>query len=119
MSPQAQSNAAFYRPPAAPQNTGNKGSHWYPTEDQLKSTATLKNTLRIVLDQFYALQDQHDALKKSHDALSAKVAADPPSANGPATTKFLGLNVEPVDTNSLANGAILKYNKAKGTFSFQ
>jgi hypothetical protein len=110
----------LYRPPAAPQNSGNRGSHWYPAIDQVKDPATLQNTLRVVLDQFYALQDAHDALQKSHAELQKQVSnSTTTGANGPANTKLLGLNVEPVDVNSLANGAALKYNSKRGTFSFQ
>jgi len=95
-------------------------SRWYPSADQLKDPATTQRAMKQVLDQLYSLQDQHSALQASHAALQSKVAASTPAeVNGPANTKLLGLNVAPVDTNSLANGATLKYNKATGNFSFQ
>jgi hypothetical protein len=100
----------------------NPGSHWYPTESQLKDPAATHRALKQVLDQFYALQDQHDALKASHTALLAKSNAKtegPPPGSGPTDTQLCGLRVAPVDVNSLANGATLKFNKASGNFSFQ
>lgn len=100
------------------QSKGNPAK-WYPSQDQLKDPATTTRTLRVVLDRLYALQDSHVALQQSHAALQQKVAAGPAQTQGPVNTKLLGLNVEPVDTNSLANGAALKYNSARGTFSFQ
>lgn len=120
------SNAAQLRPAAgAGAGAGakaNPGSHWYPTISQLKDPASAHAMMKQVLDQFYALQDQHDALAQSHAALSAKVNATPegpPPGSGPADTQLCGLRVAPIDSNSLANGATLKYNKATGNFSFQ
>ena len=100
----------------------NLGSHWYPTIDQVKDPSATQRAFKQVLDQFYALQDQHDALKREHDTLKAKVsdAKDgPPPGSGPTDTQLLGLRVAPIDTQTLANGATLKYNKATGNFSFQ
>ena len=105
---------------ASPKNKGNLQSRWYPQADQLKDPATTQRTMKQVLDQLYTLQDQHAELQKSHAELQSKVTASGTTeVNGPANTKLLGLNVAPVDTNSLANGATLKYNKATGNFSFQ
>jgi hypothetical protein len=103
-------------------NAGNKGSHWYPTENQLKTPADSVRAMKQVLDQFYALQDQHDALKASHAALQEKVNAKqsgPPPGSGPSDTMLCGLRVTPVDADSLANGATLTYVKATGQFTFQ
>lgn len=102
--------------------TVNKGSHWYPTTTQLKDPQSMFLVMKQTLDQLYALQDRHDALQKSHTELQAKVGekkTGSPPGSGPADTQLCGLFVEPVDTNSMANGATLKYNKARGTFSFQ
>ena len=118
MSSRALSNAAFYRPPAVSQNVGNKGSHWYPTPDQLADPKTTANALRVVLDQFYALQDAHDKLKASHEALQAKVSADPPSGSGPSDSMILGLRISPVDVQTLTDGATLKFSKSNGNFHF-
>lgn len=107
------------------QPAGKPTSHWYPTATQLADPASTQRALKQVLDQFYQLQDAHDKLQASHSALAAQLSvaqkqggpgAEQP--NGPANTKLLGLNVAPVDTNSLANGATLKYNKATGQFQF-
>jgi hypothetical protein len=97
-------------------------NRWYPTESQLKDPASTTRALKQVLDQFYTLQTQHQALQHSHDALLAKTnvkPSGPPPGSGPSDTQLLGLRVEPVDTNNLANGATLKYNSSRGTFSFQ
>jgi hypothetical protein len=97
------------------------GHHWYPSSDQLKDPASTQRAMKQVLDQLYALQDQHDKLQAAHSALQAKVNAPvsgPPPGSGPTDTQILGLRVEPVDTQVLANGAALKFNKARGTFSF-
>ena len=101
----------------------NKGSHWYPTEDQMKSPRATTQALRIVLDQFYALQDQHDKLKQAHEELKSRVPATsasggPPPGSGPTDTMVCGLPVAPIDTQTLANGATLKFVKASGNFQF-
>ena len=116
---------AAYRPAIPPPNANNRGSHWYPQANEISSHASLQNTLRVVLDQFYALQDQHDMLMQSHAALegqvreqSASAREGPPPGSGPTDTQICGLRVTPIDTNSLANGASLKYNKSLGQFEF-
>lgn len=75
--------------------------------------------MKQVLDQLYSLQDQHNALKASVQAASNNKNSGPPPGSGPTDTQVCGLFVEPIDANTLANGAALKYNKARGTFSFQ
>jgi hypothetical protein len=47
----------------------------------------------------------------------ASVTAPPPGA-GPTDSILLGLPVTPIDANTLATGAALKFNKAKGTLEF-
>jgi hypothetical protein len=97
------------------------GSHWYPVGEQLKDASSLQRTFKQVLDQLYALQDQHDKLKEAHSALQAKVGATqggPPPGSGPSDSMLLGLRVAPVDTQTLANGATLKFVKASGNFQF-
>lgn len=104
------------------QARSNSNSKWYPSADQLKDPAATQRTMKQVLDQLYAMQDQHAALAASHAALAAKTDAKqsgPPPGSGPTDTQLCGLRVAPVDANSLANGATLKYNKASGNFSFQ
>jgi hypothetical protein len=96
---------------------------WYPTKSQLTDIDATHRTLKQVLDQFYALQDSHDALQKQVAGMAS--AASPaststgspfPPGSGPSDTKILGLNVAPIDTETLANGATLKFNKAGGNF---
>jgi hypothetical protein len=95
---------------------------WYPTQDQLKDPQATQHAMKQVLDQLYTLQDAHAKLSADHAALKARVpdaSKNPfPPGSGPADTVLLGLPVAPVDTNSLANGAALKYNKASGNFQF-
>jgi hypothetical protein len=93
-----------------------KGSRWFPTSGQLKDPDSLERALRQVLTQHYALQDKFDALQKAHSETPPAPSEIP---NGPSNTKVCGLPVEPVDTQTMANGATLKFNKTRGTFSFQ
>jgi hypothetical protein len=96
-----------------------KGQRWYPTPSQLKPEQ-LERTIRQMLQQHYDLQDQLDAAREQLARPQLEPAKTTGSTgNGPADTKFLGLHVEPVDVASMANGATLKFNKARGTFSFQ
>ena len=98
-------------------------NRWYPTQDQLKDPQATQRAMKQVLDQLYSLQDAHAKLSADHAALKAKVpdaSKNPfPPGSGPTDTVLLGLPVVSVDTNSLANGAALKYNKSSGNFSFQ
>lgn len=104
----------------------NPQPRWFPTKSQLSDPEALERTLRQVLTQHYALQDKYDALAKSGGSgpekssapASAPESAFPPGS-GPSDTKLLGLNVEPVDVQTLADGATLKFNRTRGTFSFQ
>lgn len=105
-----------------PQSSANT-NRWYPHADQLKDPQTTQRALKQVLDQLYMLQDQHETLQASHAELQGKVGASakmegPPAGSGPADTQLLGLRVAPVDTNTLANGATLKFNKSNGNFEF-
>jgi hypothetical protein len=88
-------------------------SRWYPTRDNFKTPEDAERTTRQILDQHYSLQDRINEMQKSQPA-----ATNAGDASGPATTKFLGLNVSPVDTATLADGATLKYDKKSGTFKF-
>lgn len=87
-------------------------NRWYPTLDQVKDPESLHRTLKQVLDQHYS---QVDRMNTMH---TKDVAPGAPDTSGPATTKFLGLNVTPVDTQTLADGATLKFDKKSGTFKF-
>lgn len=83
---------------------------WFPTTNQLDTPEKLERAFRQVLEQHYSLVDR-TAKPTSHE-----VGA--PEGQGPSNTKFLGLNVVPIDTNTLANGAVLKYDKVNGNFFF-
>ena len=106
----------------------NGGNRWYPTSLQLNSPSGLERSCRQLLSQHYDLQDKFAAMADAHAQLQADHAsvkqqlADAQStiaaANGPATTKLLGLHVAPVDTTTLANGATLKFSKTQGNFIF-
>jgi hypothetical protein len=96
-------------------------NRWYPQADQLKDPHTTQRAMKQVLDQLYTLQDQHSALQASHTALQSKVGKTqegPPPGSGPTDSQIVGLRVAPVDTNTLANGATLKFVKASGHFEF-
>jgi len=105
-------------------------SRWYPTQDQLKDPAATERSFRQALTQLYALTDRVGQLEAvggaatgnsgaagAADAASAS-APGPPPGSGPADTMLLGLHVAPIDTQTLANGATLKFNKAAGNFYF-
>jgi hypothetical protein len=100
-------------------HTQTKPSRWYPTTGQLKDPDAVERALRQVLDQHYALQDQFHALSKAHADLKAATTGDKMPGHGPADTRICGLFVQPVDTNTMANGATLKFNRTQGNFSFQ
>lgn len=117
---------------------------WYPQMDQVKDASSIQRTLKQVLDQHYALQDQYSALKASHEemvatattgkgttqAASASVSSasaaprtqitkgNSAMSGGPTNTTICGLPVQPVDVQTLANGATLKFNKTAGRFEF-
>lgn len=98
-----------------------KGSHWYPTVDQVKDPTATHRAMKQVLDQFYVLQDRHDALQRDHSALLARVNVKrdgPPPGSGPTDSMLLGLHVAPIDTTTLANATTLKWNKETGTIGF-
>jgi len=92
-------------------------SRWYPTRDRLGSPAQLAEAFRVLLDQHYALQDRHDALLAKVNAPSSKTA-EPPPGSGPTDTMLCGLRVEPVDSRTLANGAVLTWVAKDGRFKF-
>jgi hypothetical protein len=93
---------------------------WYPSREQLKDPESTERAFRQLLTQHYDLQDQvkglHEKLSKSDTTAPSKGA--PPPGSGPTDTQLLGLRVVPVDTQTLANGATLKFNKANGNFEF-
>lgn len=90
-------------------------SRWYPSEQQLKDPVSLEKAFRQLLQMHYTLQDKmatmHDNSHKAHEG----------NGNGgssPSNSMLLGLRVSPVDPETLADGATLKFNKKNGTFSF-
>lgn len=102
-------------------STGN--TRWYPSHDQLKDVDATHRAFKQLLDQHYALVDQVNGMSAakaapaSVNAGETKTAAAPPGS-GPVDTMLLGLRVAPVDSQTLANGATLKYDKASGNFKF-
>ena len=88
---------------------------WYPTKQQLRDPDSVERSFRQLLDQHYALQDKFDALQRQSTAPASSVF---PPGSGPSDTVICGLHVAPVDTNSLANGATLKFVKKDGNFQF-
>lgn len=108
-------------PPRSSSNTA-RTERWFPSREQLRDPESLERTLRQVLTQHYALVDRIAGMASASTGTGtgkAEGAGAPASESGPSTTKLLGLHVEPIDTETLANGATLKYNKTRGTFSFQ
>jgi hypothetical protein len=93
-------------------------TRWYPTTEQLKDPAALHNTFRQLLEQHYALQDQVTRLTAQAAAPATKSPSGPPPGSGPTDTQICGLRVLPVDTQTLANGATLKWNKSQGNLQF-
>lgn len=93
-------------------------SRWFPSKEQLKDPESLELTLRQILTQHYALVDKFNKGSEKESNPEKETSKFPPGS-GPSNTVILGLHVEPVDTQTLTNGATLKYNKARGTFSFQ
>jgi hypothetical protein len=83
---------------------------WYPVSSDLKDAKGIEHSFRQLLTQHYELQDKFDTMQKQQAQAPAQ------GGNGPIDTKLLGLNVTPIDTQQLANGATLKWNKLKGAF---
>lgn len=88
---------------------------WYPSANQLKDPESIERSFRQLLTQHYDLIDRHQALVDKVNAPVAKPTGPPPGS-GPVDTQLLGLRVAPVDTDQLANGATLKWNKVNGNF---
>src|SRR5690348_4133012 len=89
---------------------------WFPTQQQVGSPGELERAFRQVLEQHYALTQRVQELEaKQAQSMQSNVVG----GQGPADTKLLGLNVEPADVQTLADGSTLKFNKSRGTFSFQ
>src|ERR1700674_2816802 len=91
---------------------------WYPSREQLKDPEATHRTLKQVLDQHYALVDRINAMAATQAQPAAGAPAGPPAGSGPADTMLLGLRVAPVDTQTLADGAVLTFSKANGNFRF-
>lgn len=98
--------------------TETSAHRWYPSTEQLKDPRDVAAAFKQLLDQHYALQDAHAALQAKMAAPSAAAPAGPPPGSGPTDSQLLGLHVAPIDTQSLADGATLKFVKASGNFQF-
>lgn len=116
----------------ATQSTTRPTSKWYPTKQQLGDTDALERSIRVILDNHYALQDEVAGLKATQAAGASGGSPAPtsggsggadsgpkyPPGSGPKDTMLCGLNVAPVDPGSLADGAKLQYDKKAGVFKF-
>lgn len=93
-----------------------KIQRWYPSKHQLDTPEKLEASFRQVLKQHYSLVDQTNV---RHASETSRVSSSGfPPGSGPIDTMLLGLYVQPIDTQTLADGATLKWNKASGTFIF-
>jgi hypothetical protein len=94
---------------------------WYPSSHQLKDASATEQAFRRLLEMHYDLVDSHMALQgqvTKPAATEGTEGSPPPPGSGPTDTQILGLRVAPVDAQTLANGATLKWNKTKGQFEF-
>lgn len=90
---------------------------WFPTQHQLRDPVWVERSFRQALTQQYQLEDRVRELTARIEKMSPATSSGT-SQNGPADTKLLGLHVVPVDTRTLADGAMLKFSKANGNFYF-
>ena len=95
-----------------------KQSRWFPNSSQLKDPSSLERSFRQLLNQHYALQDAHDKLLTRVNSMAAPADSPTPAGSGPTDSMLLGLRVLPVDSNTLADGATLKFVKAQGILRF-
>lgn len=98
-----------------------RSNRWFPTRDQLKDTTSIERSFRQLLTQHYALQDQLNATREQlakPQLMPRTSTSGPPPGSGPTDTMLLGLRVAPVDVGTLADGAILKFDKKSGQFHF-
>lgn len=95
-------------------------SRWFPTSNQLKEPGAIERAFRQLLIQHYTLVDQHNTLANKVGTLAAKSQprSGPPPGSGPTDSMLLGLPVTPVDSQTLTDGATLKFSKKTGTFTF-
>lgn len=100
---------------------------WYPSSFQLKDASATEQAFRRLLTMHYDLVDSHNATREQLAKPASNLAgaagargqsSGPPPGSGPTDTMLLGLRVVPVDVSTLANGATLKWNRAKGQFEF-
>jgi hypothetical protein len=89
-------------------------SKWFPSTSQLADPNSLQQVFQQVLTQHYALQEQVAKMTPNTSGAAAPTAA----SDTPAGTKLAGLYVSPVDTQTLADGATLKFDKKAGNFKF-
>ena len=100
------------------QRVQSKGGRWFPTRQQLGDPGALERSFRQLLTQHYDLQDKFDALHAKVHAPASPAESGPPPGSGPTDTQLLGLRVAPVDVQTLADGAALKFDKKSGNFRF-
>jgi hypothetical protein len=95
-----------------------KNQRWYPSSDQLKDPTATERAFRQLLKQHYDLQDQVAGIREQLGKSTTPKPSGPPPGSGPSDTILLGLHVAPIDTSTLADGAVLKYSKANGNLHF-
>jgi hypothetical protein len=99
-----------------PKSSAASADKWYPTRTQLEGTPALERAFRQLLTQHYELRDKFNAMEaKQKETQNPKH----PPGSGPTDTQLCGLYVQPVNPQTMANGATLKWNKSTGNFSFQ
>lgn len=94
---------------------------WYPSATQFKDSAATEQAFRRLLDMHYDLMESHTVLREqmaAPDAAAGKPSSGSPPGSGPTDSRILGLPVAPVDIQTLADGATLKFSKKGGNFSF-
>jgi hypothetical protein len=91
---------------------------WFPSVDQLKDPAATERAFRQLLTQHYNLQDSVASMREEMSKPITTKSSGPPPGSGPTDTQILGLRVAPVDVQTLADGAILKWDKKSGNFHF-
>ena len=102
------------------QQPTNPGQRYYPPN-------TPENRhIRFAFDQLYALHDEHEKTKSALATaqaqvkqLSTKLAGPYPPGAGPTDSVLLGVPVQPIDTNTLADATKLTFDKKNGVFVFK
>jgi hypothetical protein len=87
-------------------------NRWYPTQNQLSAPDQLERTFRQLLQMHYEMQDRLEAMQRSQSTNTLQ------QGGGPIDTTIVGLPVQPIDSQTLADGAKLQWSKKDGMFKF-